>query len=129
MCIHAREFVDLPMYLTNFQFYKLLVHRIMPEISLTTGHSFHDADGVVEMSLGHEIGDDHDLGNTVVAAFLYHLGDADIVVTKNSGDIGQCSGTVLYLQAQEETALRLLHIQYREVSCGCHCQSCRNFHG
>ena len=53
------------------------------------------------MSLGHKIGDDHDLGNTVVAAFLYHLGDADIVVTKNSGDIGQCSGTVLYLQAQQ----------------------------
>ena len=66
------------------------------------------------MSLGHKIGDDHDLGNTVVAAFLYHLGDADIVVTKNSGDIGQCSGTVLYLQAQEETALRLLHIQYEK---------------
>ena len=85
-------------FLYTFLFYKTFL--IDPD---NTGnlsynrHSFHDADGIVEVSLGHKIGDDHDLGNAVVAALLYHLGDADIIVAQDSGDIGQCAGTVLHL--------------------------------
>ena len=85
------------MYSTNFQFTILLVHTDNSGDFPHDGHSLHDTDGIIKMSLFYEIGDDHDLGNAVVAALLYHLGDADIVVAKDSCDICQGSGTILHL--------------------------------
>ena len=67
-------------YFTNFQFTILLVHTDNAGDFPHDGHSLHDTDGIIKMSLFYEIGDDHDLGNAVVATLLYHLGDADIVV-------------------------------------------------
>ena len=71
-------------YLINSQFIILLVHTDNSGDFPHDGHSLHDTDGIIKMSLFYEIGDDHDLGNAVVAALLYHLGDADIVVAKDS---------------------------------------------
>ena len=102
----------LPMYSTNSQFIILLVHTDNAGNFPHDGHSLHDADSVIKMSLLYEIGDDHDFGNAVVATLLYHLCDADIVVAQDTCNIGQCSGAVLHLKPQEESALRLLHIQY-----------------
>ena len=85
------------MYLTNFQFTILLVHTDNAGDFPHDGHSLHDTDGIIKMSLFYEIGDDHDLGNAIVAALLYHLGAADIVVAKDSCDICQGSGTILHL--------------------------------
>ena len=87
----------MPMYLTNSQFTILLVHTDNAGDFPHDGHSLHDTDGIIKMSLFYEIGDDHDLGNAIVAALLYHLGDADIVVAKDSCDICQGSGTILHL--------------------------------
>ena len=84
-------------YFTNFQFTILLVHTDNAGDFPHDGHSLHDTDGIIKMSLFYEIGDDHDLGNAIVAALLYHLGDADIVVAKDSCDICQGSGTILHL--------------------------------
>ena len=81
----------------NSQFTILLVHTDNAGDFPHDGHSLHDTDGVIKMSLFYEIGDDHDLGNAIVAALLYHLGDADIVVAKDSCDICQGSGTILHL--------------------------------
>ena len=86
---------------TNFQFSWFVTPDYAAEISLYR-HVFHDADGVVEMSLGHKIGDDRDLGNTVVAAFLYHLGDADIVVLPRTPAMCNVAGTVPLPAGAEE---------------------------
>ena len=65
---------------TNSQFIILLVHTDNAGDFPHDGHSHHDTDGIIKMSLFYEIGDDHDFGNAVVATLLYHLCDADIVV-------------------------------------------------
>ena len=90
---HGRSWICF----TNSQFIILLVHTDNAGNFPHDGHSLHDADSVIKMSLLYEIGDDHDFGNAIVAALLYHLGDADIVVAKDSGDICQGSGTILHL--------------------------------
>ena len=101
--------------LYKLKFTILLVHTDNAGNFPHDGHSLHDADSVIKMSLLYEIGDDHDFGNAVVAALLYHLGDADIVVAQDTCNIGQCSGAVLHLKPQKESALRLFHIQHRKL--------------
>ena len=94
---HGSYFSYARLCFRNSQFTILLVHTDNAGDFPHDGHSLHDTDGIIKMSLFYEIGDDHDLGNAIVAALLYHLGDADIVVAKDSCDICQGSGTILHL--------------------------------
>ena len=56
---HGRSWICF----TNSQFIILLVHTDNAGNFPHDGHSLHDADSVIKMSLLYEIGDDHDFGN------------------------------------------------------------------
>lgn len=53
------------------------------------------------MFFPHRVGDDDKLCNAVMAALLYDLCDAHVVIAQNSGNVGERAGLVRYLNPQE----------------------------